>query len=68
MGYYPPYVPDLYLQTVKITPAAKNRVGRVEPVTSVKRKWVQHQSNPSHEHALCLKRMAGKGLRFDRYA
>jgi hypothetical protein len=66
MGYYPPYIPDTYLQTVKYIPNSYDSVKKVEPVA--KKHIDGHRLERNIELSQKTKDQEGKGFFFDQYA
>jgi|GEM_PF-3663474 len=65
MGYYPPYVPDSYLLSVRPISNPQLSVKRVEAI-SHKKIEVQNQNHPFQQKP--FKTYDGKGNLFDQYA
>jgi hypothetical protein len=66
MGYYPPYIPDTYLQSVKYIPNSYDSVKKVEPVT--KKLIDSHRLEKNIDLSQQAKDLQGKGFFFDQYA
>jgi hypothetical protein len=66
MGYYPPYIPDTYLQAVKYIPNSYDSVKKVEPVT--KKHIDSHRLEKNIDLSQKTKDLQGKGFFFDQYA
>ncbi|GAA0380557.1 hypothetical protein [Bacillus horti] len=65
MGYYPPYVPDTYLQTFRTIPTSRVAIKPVEPIPYKRiepKRWEQQLRQPED-----LKKQTGLGLNFDQY-
>jgi hypothetical protein len=68
MGYYPPYIPDTYLQAVKYIPNSSMSVKKVERVTKKHIDEHRLQHNIHTQLPQKEKERQGKGLFFDHYA
>jgi hypothetical protein len=66
MGYYPPYIPDSYLQAVKYIPNSYEPIKKVEPVT--KKDIDSHRLDKNMEISQKPQDQEGKGFFFDQYA
>jgi hypothetical protein len=66
MGYYPPYIPDTYLQAVKYIPNSFETVKKIEPVT--KKHIEDYRLKRNIELSQKSRDLEGKGFFFDQYA
>lgn len=65
MGYYPPYIPDTYLQVFRPIPSTRMGIKRVERIPFKKTELERWEGQMMLREE--IKKQTGLGLYFDQY-